>query len=492
MKKKEYTRWGKIISLFLAIIVVALFLEAGILENVNARNANKTSWVLLDQAVNVIEKNKQSEEELIQSLKEDYMVRAKAVSYILDANKKAEYDIKELQKIANLMSIDEIHLFDKTGTIYSGSVPKYYGYDFDSGEQMAYFKPMLKDKKLTMCQDVTPNTSEGKSMMYAITWSDTGDKMIQVGVKPVRLLEELKQNEVSTVVSNMPMYDGISIYVADKDSGKIYGATNENKIGKTLDKIGISTKKVVSHRTISETVRIDGKMHNCIFQRTGDYIVGVTFAISSNTFSNVIALIIMAIYLILAGVFILFMISKVLKANREKQEQIQKEEELIQISNTDELTGCLNRRAYEKDISELSFDTEFTYVSMDVNGLKMVNDNLGHVAGDELLQGAASCMANCFGRYGKIYRVGGDEFIAILYIDGKQFEEIKKQFDETVENWSGQLVDSLAISCGAVVSTEQTWHSFNEIIREADDRMYQIKAEYYKRKGIDRRGNRLR
>lgn len=54
------------------------------------------------------------------------------------------------------------------------SVPKYYGYNFDSGEQIEYFKPMLTDKTLTMCQDVTPNTSEGKEMMYAITWNEAG------------------------------------------------------------------------------------------------------------------------------------------------------------------------------------------------------------------------------------------------------------------------------------------------------------------------------
>ena len=52
------------------------------------------------------------------------------------------------------MSIDEIHIFDKTGKIYSGTVPKYYGYNFNSGKQIGYFKPMLKNKTLTMCQDV--------------------------------------------------------------------------------------------------------------------------------------------------------------------------------------------------------------------------------------------------------------------------------------------------------------------------------------------------
>ena len=75
-----------------------------------------------------------------------------------------EYDVEELQKIADLILVDEIHLFDKNGYIYSGTLPKYYGFSFDSGEQMEYFKPMLTDKKLTMCQDVTPNTAEGKEL----------------------------------------------------------------------------------------------------------------------------------------------------------------------------------------------------------------------------------------------------------------------------------------------------------------------------------------
>lgn len=89
--------------------------------------------------------------ELIESLKDDYIVRAKAVSYMIDADPAVEYDVNELQKIAKLMAVDEIHLFDDQGTIYSGSAPKYFGYNFDSGAQMEYFKPMLKDKSLTMC-----------------------------------------------------------------------------------------------------------------------------------------------------------------------------------------------------------------------------------------------------------------------------------------------------------------------------------------------------
>lgn len=121
MKKRKFILLG------VAVVLIALLLEAGILNNVNNRNTYQTSQVLLDRVVNVLDRNTQSEEELINSLKDDYIVRAKAVAYIIDAKPEAEKDVDELRKIANLMSVDEVHLFDKDGAIYSGSVPKYYG-----------------------------------------------------------------------------------------------------------------------------------------------------------------------------------------------------------------------------------------------------------------------------------------------------------------------------------------------------------------------------
>ena len=224
----------KLIILAITIIAAALLLEGFILKYVNDKNSDRTSKVLLDRVITVLDKNDASEEALIKSLKDDYIVRAKAVSYIIDAKPEVEYDVDELQKIAALISVDEIHLFDTKGYIYSGSVPKYFGYSFDSGEQMAYFKPMLKDKKLTMCQDVTPNTSEAKEMMYAITWNEAGNKMIQVGIEPKRLLNEAKQNEVSNVVADMPVYKGMEILVADADTKIVAGATDSSKIGQEI------------------------------------------------------------------------------------------------------------------------------------------------------------------------------------------------------------------------------------------------------------------
>lgn len=589
-KQVKKRKWMKVVCLIIFILISALFLEDRLLDYVNNRNIRNTSEVLLDQVAGIIERNTDDEKEMIQSLKEDYMVRAKAVAYILDANEKTEHDVPELQKIAKLMSVDEVHLFDKSGKVYSGTVPKYYGYNFSSGKQIAYFKPMLKNKKLTMCQDVTPNTSEGKKMMYAITWNDAGTRMIQVGVEPVRLLEKLKRNEIKSVVSNMPVYEGIDIYVADRKSGKIYGATDSRKIGNKLKQLKISKRRSVSRN-------IDG------------YTVGVVYDMTHLNGSNAVAMLSVMLYLLIATIILLIMIARVLRINREKEEQYavlatmaglnhsmyviklrenkimryggaeigeeniegsyyedadvrlrallenrtaeeyreaarefidlhtlpermegekyisgdfigttlgwfqasfiairqdeeqrplsvifavrsieyekRKEEQLLRSSTTDELTRCYNRRAYEQDIKKLTADKKFLYLTADVNGLKAVNDRLGHAAGDELLCGVAGCMKQSFEDYGKVYRIGGDEFVTILFTDEEQFGIIKQNFDLLVDNWSGDTVPHMSVSCGAVWSDERQWESVREIAKLADQRMYEKKAKHYARRKSD-------
>ena len=159
---KKNRRFYMVIGVVSCIIAMALGVQLIILNVINNRNFDNTSLLLLDRVVDVIENNEQNETALIDSLKEDYIVRAKTVAYIIDAKPEAEHDVKELNKVASLVSVDEIHLFNKKGVIYSGTIPKYWGYSFDSGEQISFFKPMLANPSLTLCQDVTPNTSEGK------------------------------------------------------------------------------------------------------------------------------------------------------------------------------------------------------------------------------------------------------------------------------------------------------------------------------------------
>lgn len=93
------------------------------------------------------------------------------------------------------MEVDEIHIIDAAGEIVSGTHPQYYGYSFDSGEQMNYFKPMLKDKSLKMVQDIEPNTAEHKLMQYSAMWNSTGEFIVEAGIEPVNVSKVTEKND---------------------------------------------------------------------------------------------------------------------------------------------------------------------------------------------------------------------------------------------------------------------------------------------------------
>ena len=453
-------RKRKILVLSITIVAVALILETCILRYVNEKNAQTTSNVLLDRVIAVLDKNESSEERFVKSLKDDYIVRAKAISYIVDAKPEVEYDIDELQKIASLMSVDEIHFIDETGTIYSGSIPKYFGYSFDSGEQMAFFKQMLNNYDLTLCQDVTPNTAEAKEMMYAITWNESKTHMVQVGITPKRLLKELKRNQISNVVADMPVYKGMEIYVVDAMTKKILGATDASWVG--------------------NTAHFNHKGYRFVKRKHGDYIVAVCMLESMNAQTNIVAILIVGIYLTLASCLLVLMLSRVLKEKYEK-------EKYIYTSNTDELTKCYNRRAYDSDMENLDLNTEWIYISLDLNGLKKANDTLGHSAGDELICAASNCMKFAFASYGKIYRIGGDEFVVLIQESVSNIDSILQVFDTTIHDWHGKYSNSISVSYGVVKSSEQDFDSIHSVSKLADERMYKSKSEYYNISGNDRR-----
>ncbi|MEE0919362.1 MAG: diguanylate cyclase [Lachnospiraceae bacterium] len=181
---------------------------------------------------------------------------------------------------------------------------------------------------------------------------------------------------------------------------------------------------------------------------------------------------------------------KVLYVTQVIEDDKKREEQLIKMSKTDELTRVYNRRAYEEDIQELQTNNkmkDLVVISIDVNGLKRANDTLGHAAGDEMIKSAAYCMVLAFSSYGKVYRTGGDEFMTLLHCTEDELQSVLTSFDKSISQWSGEKVKSLAIAKGVVVCNQYPKLSMQEIEKIADQLMYKDKSDYYKNSGIDRR-----
>lgn len=158
------------------------------------------------------------------------------------------------------------------------------------------------------------------------------------------------------------------------------------------------------------------------------------------------------------------------------------------MASIDFLTGLPNRRAYEEKLLEEEHvhSEQFAVAVFDINGLKKANDTLGHVAGDELIKTMAKFLMNLKDEskeklpFFQGYRVGGDEFVALMQVDDRQRLLLHQSLLDQMNNWKGALNPCISVSVGVSSRSEFPDSSSNELVRIADNRMYQDKLNYYR------------
>lgn len=157
---------------------------------------------------------------------------------------------------------------------------------------------------------------------------------------------------------------------------------------------------------------------------------------------------------------------------------------------TDKLSGLLNRQAFMEKIEEYKkkeIEADTACISFDLNGLKRLNDTNGHFAGDTLLMAASTALDDTFGNIGDVYRVGGDEFVAIVHHPKKSIRPLITQLNKKL----GQFMEKAgySFSVGLVHRDDYPDATFEEMLAEADRLMYKDKDAYYKRTNAERREN---
>lgn len=262
------------------LIFLFLFIGCSLLQFANNRqNAQKSCGLMLDQMKELITEDERSFQQLEDTLKEEYTIRANiAADYI--AHGWEDYkEADDFVALAKLLGVDEVHVFDEKGKIINGSVPKYYGFTMDSGEQIGFFKPMLSDHTLSLCQDVTPNTAEGKPMMYAMVWAENDNALVQIGVTPDRLLEWMQNSDISKIVGRLPLVEGMSIYVVENATGTVLAATNDDILGYEIfpeDRIQDSLEE---GKRYQKTVSFQSSSRYVVYEKMGEYDILVSYKI---------------------------------------------------------------------------------------------------------------------------------------------------------------------------------------------------------------------
>ena len=166
---------------------------------------------------------------------------------------------------------------------------------------------------------------------------------------------------------------------------------------------------------------------------------------------------------------------------RAREEHLRRSAE--NLSLIDELTQLKNRRGFfelaEQALKSAHRDQQtMALFFMDLNGLKQINDTLGHMAGDDALRDTAQVLRNTFRGSDIVARIGGDEFVALAHLHSEldvetlcaRLREHQREF-----NASHQRPYEVDLSIGATLVDEPAEQNLEEFIARADEAMYQEK-----------------
>ncbi|MCR5088253.1 MAG: GGDEF domain-containing protein, partial [Oscillospiraceae bacterium] len=507
------------------VMVVVIFLCFSVLEICSVtKRTHENAGQIFGQIRQILLQNETDLEETQQQYYELRLDNARAIAYILEHNPEIleKRNMEELLKVADFIQVDEIHIFNDEGVIVFGTEPRYYGYSFDSGEQIGFFKPLQDDPSLCLVQDITPNTAEGKPVQYSALWSENESFIVQIGMYPETVLKAREKNELSFIFSLLQTNGGSELYATDIESGTVLGCTSRQYLNRPQTDIGLPAPEEIDTDEGFAAV-INGIHSYAIFTRQDDMLIGYVTPLNTMYGSTVHSCLLFALGLLLIAFIVVrvvsrfvnsFVIEDIHRINEDLRRitdgdldvdvDIQSSQEFSELSrhindmvtslvesrkqiekdrDMDLLTNLWNRRGLDNELLKLAGSGEdlghYALIMVDADGLKTVNDVYGHENGDLYLCRVADTLKSAGIRKSVCARQGGDEFVLFLY--GYETEELLNgaidklraaQSGQQVELRSGVIVEQ-QFSIGCSVSEGEL--DYAAMLKEADARMYEDK-----------------
>lgn len=531
LRNKIINYLAKIIMTMVIIVMLCMMvMQVGTLK----RNVDSGAREMFLQIEHILSQNAVELRVIEQRHRENCLSNVRTIAYIVQHNPEilARRDVAEIRRVAGLVQVDEIHIFNREGVIVFGTAPEYFGLNVDSGEQIRFFKAMLTDTSLQLVQEMKPNTGAGRPVQYSAMWSEDGQFIVQAGVYPDTVMDAKRKNELSYIFSMLRINGNTDLFAISKESGEILGCTDTAFLQKNSEEIGLKAEKL---EVLDEGffARIDGVENYAIFTEINGMLVGYAVPVDAMFRGTLKSFLLFTVGLLLLAIIAFMAVSRFMEKyviddiqiiNRNLQDiasgnldtrvEAKSSEEFSKLSgyindmvgsllaiqrqveeerDMDLLTGLFNRwglkYAFEKLESGDESVGKCAMIMVDADGLKKINDELGHDNGDAYLVHVAEVLKQAGQRKSIAARQGGDEYVLFLY--GYEDEMLLERDIELLQaRQDGQMVELLdgievemKFSMGYCKS-DASRLNYEYLCKEADDMMYADKRDRKCRAGV--------
>lgn len=390
-----------------------------------------------------------------------------------------EKGLYNIVKGANLQNKKDRYYFTETKKLNNEMIfISPFDLNIENNEIETPYKPMVRFS--------LPINNEENEFQGMIILNYLGENVI----KDFKNLAKNSKGEVSLVnsdgywLSSNQSKNDFSFMFKDQKNNSF-----SNKYPKEWEKIQGNQQQFITDQGLvtAESIDLEDplKTHNSIFAKNSSWytisivdqknLPGISLsrnpllAIQRVILNNKLAFLMVSLISLLAGLLAYL--------NKKRYQEIK------YFSEYDLLTNAFNRRAGYRRLEKLTHkkgkrESIFSLCFMDVNGLKEVNDQLGHEYGDQLLVTASKLVRENIRQKDFLFRQGGDEFV-IIFKDLKEKEaesiwkRILSEFEEV--NHSKRFPFTISVSHGIVEYNKDFKDDLNTLIKKADTKMYEEK-----------------
>lgn len=401
----------------------------------------------------------------------------------------------------------------RTNKFIRNAITDLYVYDPEDKEHVGwYYEPVNAGKPVWM--EPYFNANIGVYMIsYVMPMYENGELIGVVGI-------DVDFNEILRTASDVDMYPNDGAVLYSEKSGTIY----YNHTSLLGDSLPAEVKEVLHDKRESHTIEvyeINNDKFALFFKELSNDMKYVLYAKNSDRYlqgksSVITSLIIFSIVFVITLIVSIIMGRRIVrpivditeatkkyaegewdvkvKCNTHDELQLLAENVSLMADKTkeyidyiqnmakkDALTGLRNKTDYLLYVDKINNEyipekKNFAIVVFDVNNLKKVNDNYGHEKGDELIVSASRAICSSFS-HSPVFRVGGDEFVAI--IDGADYEDIETIVEDfhnsMMANKDSEDIMTVCIASGYSVFGKDG-ETYDEIFEAADQKMYDNKV----------------